>query len=141
MIAVDTGYFYALADRRDAWHARALACARLLDDEGMVTTWPVLAEACHLLASRLGSEFATELMADVVEGGITVWSPPVEALARIPPLMRKYANLPMDLADASLVLLAEHLGHGRILTTDMRDFGAYRWKSRKPFKSILAETP
>ena len=47
----------------------------------------------------------------------------------------------MDLADASLVLLAEHLGHGRILSTDMRDFGAYRWKSRKPFKNILAQTP
>ena len=54
--------------------------------------------------------------------------------------MRRYADLPMDLADASLVLLAEHLGHGRILSTDTRDFGAYRWKSRKPFKNLL-ETP
>ena len=44
------------------------------------------------------------------------------------------------LADASLVLLAEHLGHGRILSTDERDFGAYRWKNRKPFKNLL-ETP
>jgi hypothetical protein len=35
--------------------------------------------------------------------------------------------------------LAEHLGHGRILTTDARDFGAYRWKSRKPFKNVLQE--
>jgi predicted nucleic acid-binding protein len=139
MIAVDTGYFYALTDRRDAWHGRALACAALLDGEPLVTTWPVLTEACHLLAGRLGAEFATELMADVVDGGISVWSPPVDMLARVPPLMRKYASLPMDLADASLVLLAEHLGHGRILTTDTRDFGAYRWKSRKPFKNVLAE--
>ena len=51
--------------------------------------------------------------------------------------MRQYASLPMDLADASLVLLAEHLGHGRILSTDGRDFGAYRWKSRKPFVNLL----
>ena len=35
-------------------------------------------------------------------------------------------------------VLAEHLGHGRILTTDQRDFGAYRWKSRKPFHNLLA---
>ena len=35
--------------------------------------------------------------------------------------------------------MAEHLGHGRILTTDTRDFGAYRWKSRKPFKNVLQE--
>lgn len=52
-------------------------------------------------------------------------------------LMRRYAALPMDLADASLVLLAEHLGHGRILSTDQRDFGGYRWKQREPFHNLL----
>ena len=140
MIAVDTGYFYALTDRRDAWHARALAATERLVGESMVTTWPVLTEACHLLTARLGAEFACELMADVADGGIDVWTPPTEALARVPALMRKYAALPMDLADASLVLLAEHLGHGRILSTDERDFGANRWKTRKPFKNVLAET-
>jgi hypothetical protein len=44
--------------------------------------------------------------------------------------MTAYADLPMDLADASLVILAEHLGHGRILSTDKRDFHTYRWKNR-----------
>jgi uncharacterized protein len=44
----------------------------------------------------------------------------------------------MDLADASLVILAEHLGDGRILSTDERDFKTYRWKNRKPFKNLLA---
>ena len=140
MIAVDTGYFYALTDRRDAWHARALAATERLGAEPMITTWPVLTEACHLLTARLGAEFACDLMADVADGGIDVWTPPAADLARIPALMRKYAALPMDLADASLVLLAEHLGHGRILSTDERDFGAYRWKTRKPFKNMLAET-
>ncbi len=43
----------------------------------------------------------------------------------------------MDLADASLVLLAEHLGHGRILSTDQRDFKAYRWKNNYPFENLL----
>jgi len=51
--------------------------------------------------------------------------------------MQKYADLPMDLADASLVILAEKLGHGRILSTDMRDFQTYRWKNRKPFQNLL----
>ena len=81
------------------------------------------------------------LLEDAAAGSLEIWNPPIAALAGVPALMRKYARLPMDLADASLVLLAEHLGHGRILTTDERDFGAYRWKSRKPFKNILAETP
>ncbi len=51
--------------------------------------------------------------------------------------LQRYASLPMDLADASLVLLAEQLGRGRILTTDERDFGSYRWKGRKRFHNLL----
>jgi len=52
--------------------------------------------------------------------------------------MEKYRDLPMDLADASLVILAESLGDGRILSTDRRDFNAYRWKERQPFENMLA---
>jgi hypothetical protein len=52
-------------------------------------------------------------------------------------LMQQYADLPMDLADASLVLLAEELGEGRIVSTDERDFHAYRWKSQHPFSNLL----
>ncbi|MFM8330254.1 MAG: hypothetical protein ACKN9T_01045 [Candidatus Methylumidiphilus sp.] len=51
--------------------------------------------------------------------------------------MRRYADLPMDFADASLVILAEELGHGRILSTDQRDFQAYRWKNHHPFVNLL----
>lgn len=51
--------------------------------------------------------------------------------------MSRYGDLPMDLADASLVLLAEDLGHGRILSTDQRDFRTYRWKQRQPFENLL----
>ena len=137
MIAVDTGFLFALADRSDAWHARALACIGTAA-EGWVTTWPVLTEACHLLQRSLGSAFSAALMDDVSEGGLHVWTPPDAELHRIAALLRKYTKLPMDLADASLVLLAEHLGHGQILTTDERDFGAYRWKSHKPFHNLMA---
>jgi len=43
----------------------------------------------------------------------------------------------MIIADASLVLVAETLGHGRILSTDRRDFHTYRWKNTKPFENLL----
>lgn len=52
--------------------------------------------------------------------------------------MQKYRALPVDLADASLVVLAKELGSGRILSTDRRDFETYRWKNRKPFQNLLA---
>ena len=45
----------------------------------------------------------------------------------------------MDLADASLLVLAEHPGHGRILSTDQRDFKSYRWKQRRPFRNLLLQ--
>ncbi len=56
---------------------------------------------------------------------------------RICELMEKYAKLPMDLADASLVILAEHLGHGRVFSIDFRDFNTYRWKNHYPFENMM----
>ncbi len=137
MIIVDAGFLYALLDRGDAWHARAAASSSTVE-EGWVTTWPALTEATHLITRRLGSRFAQALMDEVADGGIVAWDIPPALIKRIPAMMQRYINLPMDLADASLVLLAEHLGHGRILTTDERDFGSYRWKNRQPFTNLLA---
>ena len=137
MIATDSGFLYALVDRRDAWHPRAVAQAGTAA-EGWITTWPVLTEVCHLFNRRLSPRQASELMADVADGLLVVWDLPRDQLPRIPALMQQYANLPMDLADASLLLLAEHLGHGRILSTDERDFKTYRWKRHKPFDNLLA---
>ena len=54
--------------------------------------------------------------------------------------MKQYADLPMDLADASLVILAEHLDDGRILSADQRDFNTYRWKNREPFENLMFPT-
>ncbi|HMT17147.1 MAG: PIN domain-containing protein [Proteobacteria bacterium] len=136
MIIADAGFFYALIDRRDAWHTRAVA-ALPTQAQGWITTWPVLTEATHLITRWVGTAAAQALLREVADGAIAVWSWPAEHTARLPDLMHRYTRLPMDLADASLVLLAEHLGHGRILTTDQRDFGAYRFKSREPFDNLL----
>jgi hypothetical protein len=137
MIAVDSGFLYALVDRQDAWHRRAAALAHTAS-QGWITTWPVLTEVCHLYQRWLSPREATALMADVADGLLAVWDIPPARTRAVPGLMQQYANLPMDLADASLVLLAEHLGHGRILSTDERDFGAYRWKQQHPFDNLLA---
>jgi predicted nucleic acid-binding protein len=58
-------------------------------------------------------------------------------IERMIELMDRYANLPMDMADASLIVLAEHLGHGRILTVDRRDFSIYRWNNTEVFNNLL----
>lgn len=138
MIIADAGFFYALADADDAWHTRAVR-ALSTQEEGWVTTWPVLTEATHLIVRWIGTDAAHALLRDVAAGGVAVWQWDAQQTGRLADLMHRYASLPMDLADGSLVLLAEHLGHGRILTTDERDFGAYRFKSREPFHNLLAQ--
>lgn len=136
MIIVDTGLWLALADRKDRHHESATARLKRIH-EPLVTTWPVLAETCHLLLHRLGVDAQLRFIRALRSGAAQVWDIPTDAWPRVEALMKKYADLPMDLADASLVLLAEHLGHGRILSTDTRDFRTYRFKSRKPFKNLL----
>jgi len=71
--------------------------------------------------------------------GVGVFAMGADHLPRLTALMRQYGDLPMDLADASLVLLAEESGEGRIVSTDERDFHAYRWKSQHPFRNLLLE--
>jgi uncharacterized protein len=137
MILVDAGFLYALLDKDDAWHVRAKTAAAEIKEK-WITTWPVLTEAVHLITRWVGAEQAVALMQDIADGDIALWDLTPQATRAVPALMKRYADLPMDLADASLVLLAESLEHGRILTTDERDFRAYRWKSRRPFQNMLA---
>ncbi|MFT4178566.1 MAG: PIN domain-containing protein [Thermomonas sp.] len=137
MILADSGFWIALGNRRDRHHAAARAAAQRWAGEGFVSTWPVLTEVTHLLVARIGMHQALEFMDAVAQGACTVPEPPDDALLRAAALMRRYRDLPMDLADASLVILAEQLGEGRILSTDLRDFSGYRWKNTRPFTNLL----
>ena len=137
MIIADTGFWLALGNERDRHHSAAVSAFRRLN-EALVTTWPVLTETCHLLASRLGSEALERFVTAGAGGAFELFALEQHHLSRAAELMKKYCNLPMDLADASLVILAEELGTGRILSTDTRDFGAHRWKNRKPFSNLLS---
>jgi predicted nucleic acid-binding protein len=135
VIIADTGFFLALANRRDEFHAAALQAYNALT-EPLITTWPVMTEAGHLLL-RLGQPSQQAFLQSWKNGGFRVWPIPDDHADRLCTLADKYRDLPMDVADASLVLLAEHLGHGRIFSTDQRDFKTYRWKNHHPFKNLL----
>lgn len=140
MILADTGFWVALANRKDRYHARAEAWLSRLD-EPLVSTWPIMTETCHLLLHRVGEESQRRYLRAYDEGAFSVFELRKVHVARMITLMERYANLPMDLADASLVVLAEDLGEGRILSTDERDFGTYRWKQHKPFENLLSRDP
>lgn len=137
-LITDSGFWIALFHRNDSYHAIAADALNKYADYGFLVTWPVLVEVSHLLHQRAGYPQQLEFISSVQRGGAFVFHMNADShLFRATELIKKYRDLPMDLADASLVILAEELGHGRILSTDQRDFNAYRWKNHKPFENLL----
>jgi predicted nucleic acid-binding protein len=139
MVIADTGFWLALANRRDARHRDAVRALDALGDERLIVTWPVMTETCYLLLDRVGAAAQARFLASHAAGAFEIAKPEIHTPERIVPLLEKYEALPMDLADATLVLLAEWLGHGRILSVDRREFGAYRWKDRHPFENLMVQ--
>ena len=140
MIIVDTGFWVGLANRRDQYHADCRQFAQN-NREQLITTYPVLVETIHLLFNRVGVPMTLAWFETVQSNSLSIFDLTAAHLPRVTQLMRQYQELPMDLADASLVVLAEFLGHGRIVSTDQRDFHAYRWKNRHPFENLLIQQP
>ena len=123
MMLVDTGPLIALFDPRDGQHQRCVKTLKAVH-EAIHTTVPVLTDAFHMLGpGSIGSDRLREF---VLKGGMSVWWFDHPSLARAFELMDVYADHPMDLADASLVVAAETLGTRKLFTVDRRDFEAYR---------------
>ena len=123
MILADTGPLVALFDPKDGEHHR---CRRTLQTirEPVCATVPVLTETFHMLGPE--STGSDRLRDFVIQGGLSLWFFDRATLARAFELMERYADHPMDLADASLVAAAESLGTRRIFTLDRGDFRTYR---------------
>ena len=132
-VLLDTGCIVALLDRSEQSHA---ICASALEQlsSPLVTCDPVLAEACYLLRRLPG---AVGAVLENVERGI--FHIPLHLADQTPSvrrLLKKYARVPMDLADACLVDLAEELDTGDILTLDS-DFHIYRWSRNRTFHVLI----
>ena len=102
-VLVDAGPLIALTDRSDKHHRRVTSYLRRYRGS-LLTTWPVLAEACHFMPER--TQIAFLRWADA--GGLGVMELNASALATLADWKEKYADLPMDVADASLLWLAQH---------------------------------
>ena len=126
-VLVDAGPFVALIDRQDAHHARCVEALREIRDP-LVTVWPALVEAMYLLDTW--PEQAT-LWSMIQAGPISIAPLGDDDVPRLRELMAKYRDLPMDLADAALVHVAERDGYRRVLTIDGRDFETYRVAGRE----------
>lgn len=96
----------------------------------LVSTWPVITEACHFL----GQAGKRALLMFIRRGGLRLEGLTVDDVPEIDILIARYAK--MDFADATLVLAAERTGISEIFTIDRRDFEAYRLRSGRRFKLL-----
>jgi predicted nucleic acid-binding protein len=134
MTPTDTGPLVALLDSRDKHHVSCVAASKRLP-RPFLTTWPCLTEAMHLLGRALGHAAQDALWAMVVGGIVRLPSLSESDYVRMRLLMDKYSDTPMDLADASLVVMCETLNASRIFTVDS-DFYFYVLANGRPLAVI-----
>lgn len=131
-ILVDTGPLVALSDKRDKFHETSKAFLKNYRGR-LLTTWAVLTEFSHLASSV---EATLPLYRWIDNGGLELFSLGRDELVRAVDWIERYADQPMDLADASLVVAALATGHNQVWTLDRRDFETWRLPSRRRFKLV-----
>lgn len=130
----DSGPLIALFEPTDRRHGVVRAFIEAYRGT-LVTTWPVLTEVGHMLGHSVDRQLA--FLQWVERGGVEVAVPGAGAVALIRQMTEKYRDLPMDIADGSLIVLAMESGVRDILTFD-RDFDVYRLPDRSRFNNALA---
>ncbi len=125
----------ALFDRDDAHHARAGDFLRRVGETRLITTSLVVGEVAAMLADIQPSLFS---FMDWLSASVEIDDALREDLPRIIAIMRKYSDLPADLADASLVALCERRGISMVASID-RDFDVYRLPRARKFKNLFLD--
>ena len=131
-VLVDAGALIALLDRSDRHHQTCVAALANIT-EPLLSVWPAITEAMHLLADTPRGQDALFDMVD--DGAIRLADLDDADLRRMKALMQKYRSLPMDFADAALVRVAERDKLRRILTFD-RHFTVYALPGRARFEVL-----
>ena len=133
MILADTGPIVALFDRDDRYHPLSLRTIEKFQ-EHLITTWPVLTECFYLLGFSWQAQH--DLWTFLKRGGMQLFPMDKTHFSQCRDLMRQFWNLPMDLADASLVVAADELGTPKVFTLDHADFSIYRFRKTGKFRLI-----
>ena len=125
MILTDTGPLVALLNADDQYHRRCVATLRTLEPDTLLTTWVCFTEAMYLLGAIGGYHYQKELWELQKAGKLAIRELTPDETSRMRELMEQYQDTPMDLADASLVAVAESSSLRAVFTND-RDFEVYR---------------
>ena len=131
MIAIiDTGPWVALIDRSESRHAE---CVQWLKDfsDRLYSTEAVLTEVLYLLNFSITAQYAA--LDFVLESVVEIVPASTKSLKKTKNLMKKYADLPMDFADATIVCLATETSMQNVVTFDRKDFSIYKLPKKQSF--------
>lgn len=135
-VLVDTGPIVAILSRRDEYHQ--LCVEALRDMPGpLFTCWPVITEAAWLL--RRSGAAVQQLLRSLDAGFLELLPLTSDDAAAIASILKKYADLRIQLADAALVHLATRDGLDTVFTLDRRDFSVYRLPRGRAFRILPAQ--
>ncbi|MBK6851861.1 MAG: PIN domain-containing protein [Burkholderiales bacterium] len=135
-VLVDSGPLLALFNATDHWHAPVLEWLRGHPGASLISTWPVATEVCALLARRVHNEAALDFLRWARRGGITLDLPSEGSLTEVLQISERFADLPFDLADASIAEAAARLNIRSVLSVDA-DFAVYRDRSGRALTNLL----
>ena len=131
MIAIiDTGPWVALIDRSESRHTDCVQWLKTFSGR-LYSTEAVLTEVLYLLSFSIKAQCAA--LDFILESVVEIVPSSMESLKNVKNLMKKYADLPMDFADATIVCLATETGMHNIVTFDKKDFTIYKLPKKKNF--------
>jgi predicted nucleic acid-binding protein len=131
MIAIlDTGPWVALIDRSESKHTECVQWLKSFSGR-LYSTEAVLTEVLYLLNFSIIAQCAA--LDFVLESVVEIVPASTKSLKKTKSLMKKYADLPMDFADATIVCLATDTGMQSIVTFDKKDFAIYKLSKKKNF--------
>jgi predicted nucleic acid-binding protein len=134
-IITDTGPIVALFNRNDKYYDTVMRFLQSYTG-ALITTWPVITEATHLLRASIAAQL--NLLEWIRRGGLRIYPLDSNEIDRLIALTHKYRDLPMDLADGSLIVLAENEGLREIISIDS-DYDVYRIFKKEPFINRLRQ--
>lgn len=129
---IDSGPIIALFNNKDRFHKKLIDFISSFDGR-LLTTWPVITESMHLLSS---TSVQLKLLEWIDRGGLQIVDLSIRDIKYIKNRISKYSDLPMDLADASLMCVAERDKLLKIISVDS-DFSIYRTLTGKFLKNLL----
>lgn len=130
---VDAGPLIALFDKNDKYHNSVINFLKKFDGQ-LITSWPVITEVTHLLSFNVNVQI--DFFEWLKREAIKIINLENIHLERIIQLSKKYSDVPMDLADSSLIVIAELTNITDIITIDS-DYYIYKTKNKKSLNNLL----